>query len=37
MRATRCSDHREGVPIDIELGRSFDTLVITGPNTAARP
>lgn len=24
------------VPIDIQIGGAFDTLVITGPNTAAR-
>ena len=27
----------KAVPVNIELGKSFDILVITGPNMAARP
>jgi DNA mismatch repair protein MutS2 len=30
-------DKKAAVPITVELGRAFDTLIITGPNTGARP
>ena len=30
-------DKKKVVPVDIELGSDYDTLVITGPTPAARP